>query len=134
MAIIVSAPDAFFDAEPWGFDLTLRQPGGTALLDLTDSELYVTFRALDDDAAVGVCDTRASDGSLAVADPAGGVARFLLPSAGRIWRAPRRLPSSLLFKAGVVGDLYRLPPGPGGVWVGIARIRIDVLPSTGAPP
>ena len=134
MAIIVSAPDAFFDAEPWGFDLSLRQPGRTALLDLTGSELYVAFQALDDDAPVGVCDTRDSGGSLVIANAPGGVGRFLLPSAGRIWRAPRRLPSSLLFKAGVVGDLYRLPPGPGGVWVGIARIRIDVLPSTGAPP
>ena len=87
-----------------------------------------------DDAPVGVCDTRDSGGSLVIANAPGGVGRFLLPSAGRIWRAPRRQPSALLFKAAIVGDLYRLPPVNGADWEGIARIRIDVLPSTGAPP
>jgi hypothetical protein len=133
MAIIVSAPEAFFDAEPWSFDLTINQPDGSGPMDLTGSRLFVAFRSLADNAVVGVCDTTSNDGSLAIIDPVAGAVRFFVQSAGRKWRLPACMPGGLMLKSTVVGDLFRLPPGQGGSFRGIGRIEIPVLPSTGLP-
>lgn len=133
MAIIVSTPDAFFDAEPWSFDLSINQPDGSGALDLTGSRLYVAFRSLADNVAVGACDTAANDGSLTIIDGAAGAVRFFVQSAGRKWRLPACMPGGLMLKSTVVGDLFRPPPGQGTSFQGVGRIEIPVLPSTGLP-
>jgi hypothetical protein len=43
MAIIVSVPDAFFDAEPWEFALQISESNGSGAIDLTGSRLFVRF-------------------------------------------------------------------------------------------
>lgn len=133
MGIIVSAPDAFFDAEPWLFDLTINQPDGSGPLDLSGSRLFVRFASLVDNLLVGACDSGAGDGSLAILEGPAGSVRFNLTNAGRTWRLPVSMAGALELRATVVGDLYRLPPGPNTVWDAVARIKIDVLPSTGLP-
>ncbi len=133
MAIIVSAPDAFFDAEPWTFDLVINAVDGLGPLDLTGSRLYASFLSLSDNAAVGICDTSGADGSLTITDAPAGKVRFRVPNADRTWRLPAIAPGALMLRSTVVGDLYRLAGGEGAAWDAIARIEIGVLPSTGLP-
>lgn len=133
MAIIVSAPDAFFDAEPWAFDLVISAADGPGPLDLTGSRLYAAFRSLSDNVAVGACDTAGTDGSLTITDAQAGKVRFRVPNVGRTWRLSAIAPGALMLRSTVVGDLYRLAGGEGASWDAIARIEIGVLPSTGLP-
>lgn len=107
MAIIVSAPDAFYDAEPWEFDLTVNELDGSAPMNLTGSELFVRFVSLSDNVSVGVCNTAAANGSLTIVEPAAGKVRVSVPSQGRTWRLSAVRPGALLLpseptKAGAV--------------------------------
>lgn len=131
MAIIVSAPDAFYDAEPWEFDLTVNESDGSAPMDLTGSELFVRFVSLSDNVPVGVCSTAAANGSLTIADPLAGKVRVIVPSQGRTWRLSAVRPGGLLLPSTVVGDLFRRASAQGEP-KGIGRIQVRVLPSTGA--
>lgn len=132
MAIIVSAPDAFFDAEPWEFSLQINEPDGSGAIDLTGSRLFVRFASLADGVEVGTCDSDATNASLVIAPGVAGSAVFSLPSQGRSWRAPRTFPAALAQPTTVVGDLYRQAPGT-TKWRPIGRIQFPVLPSTGLP-
>lgn len=133
MAIIVSAPDAFFDAEPWAFDLVINAADGSGPLNLTGSRLYVAFRSLSDNVTVGACDTAGTDGSLTITDAPAGKVRFRVPNAGRTWHLPATAPGALMLRSTVVGDLYRLAGEVGASWDAVARIEIGILPSTGLP-
>lgn len=133
MAIIVSTPDAFFDTEPWGFDLTVNELDGSGPMNLTDSRLYAIFKSLSDGTTVGECDTELNDGSLTILDGPAGRVRFRVPNECRMWRLPVCTPGGLMLRSTVIGDLHRLPPGSDWSWEGIARIEVPVLPSTGLP-
>lgn len=131
MAIIVSAPDAFFDCEVWEFDLTVSEPDGSGPMNLAGSDLFVRFKSLSDNAVIGECDTTRGDGSLTILDAAAGTVRISLTSAGRTWSLPTVRPGELMLASTVVGDLFRQPMGQPGQQRGIGRIEIRVLPSTG---
>ncbi len=131
MAIIVSAPDAFFDCEVWEFDLTINEPDGSGPMNLTGSALFVRFMSLADNVEVGTCDTAGADGSLIIVNGPAGLVRLVVPSIGRTWRLPVRAPCALALRSTVIGDLFRRA-SDGAKPRGIGRIEIGVLPSTGA--
>lgn len=131
--VTAADPGAWLDGEPWTFTLNFTNPGSTTPTDLTGSRLFVKLQAQGPAGLVPIqiCDSAAGDGSLTIAPGTGGQITINAVPEARTWTAPRFGPGLLLLPAVVIGDVYR-QVGTGEP-VGLTRLTLRVLPTTGAP-
>ena len=131
--VTAADPGAFLDGEPWTFTITFTDPGTSNPTDLTGSRLFVQFCygngfSLD---AIQTCDSAAGDGSIVIAPGATGQATFNAYPEARAWNAPFLGQGLIALPALVYGDVYRQLGNADPV--GLTRLTLRVLPSTGAP-